>query len=170
MIALIIGVLSTSSCSWVKRVCSAPPPPLPEDVGIQPAPEQQKEAIALLRQVNDMRGTKSPEKEQALPAGEQPQPPIEGAEEEKLPDAPGGESGTEEYLPVPEETEEPVPYEEPPKLQVGSLRDPQTGQADGTKKQTAPRSIDPAKQHGLRSPALPKMLPMDMDGKLNSGI
>ncbi len=155
----------------MRRVRSAPPPPPPENVGIQPAPEQQKEAIALLRQMNDARSTKSTKKEQVLPVGgEQPMPSAEGVGEEKLPDASGGELGTEEYLPVPEETEEPVPYEETPELQAGSLRDPQTSRASGEEKRVTPRSIDPAKQHGLRSPALPKMLPMDMDGKLNSGI
>ncbi len=29
---------------------------------------------------------------------------------------------------------------------------------------------DPAQQRGLRSPALPKLLPMDIDGKLNPGL
>ena len=30
--------------------------------------------------------------------------------------------------------------------------------------------VDPAQQRGLRSPALPKLLPMDMNGKLNPGM
>ncbi len=29
---------------------------------------------------------------------------------------------------------------------------------------------DPAQQRGLRSPALPKLLPMDINGKLNPGL
>ena len=29
---------------------------------------------------------------------------------------------------------------------------------------------DPAEQRGLRSPALPKLLPMDINGKLNPGL
>lgn len=54
--------------------------------------------------------------------------------------------------------------------QTTYLPDTETGEYGGDERDSTPRVVDPAMQHGLRSPSLPKLLPMDMDGKLNPGI
>ena len=62
-----------------------------------------------------------------------------------------------------EKPKEESPVVEEPRPEVERSVDEDEEEDDGS-------LPDPAEQRGLRSPALPKLLPMDINGKLNPGL
>ncbi len=165
LIVPVMCVLFMSSCSWMKRVRTSVLRHLPTHTKIQPAPEQQKAAMELLRQMNaETPGNVSSRKQRG--EGQRLQPSA--GQGERPPQGQGtGESPREEEQPgvtLPD-----VDLRESPG-QTTYLPDTEVGEDGGDERDSTPRAVDPAMQHGLRSPSLPKLLPMDMDGKLNPGI
>lgn len=76
---------------------------------------------------------------------------------------------------VPEPATEAAPTEasaEAPEGRPLMIRDPQSATYRAMDEGVGDddTSPDPAQQRGLRSPALPKLLPMDINGKINPGL
>ena len=120
-LAVFVGMMLLSSCSWMKRrnlaASTLAKTEEAQSEVVQPSTEQQEAAMKLLTEEE---------------ARHEPLPESESVVEEE----------TREHDFAPRERKE-------EKL----LPDP-----------------DPAQQHGLRSPALPKLLPMDINGKLTPGL
>lgn len=149
---LTLMVVSVSSCSWVQ---SHLVPQRKDASSVHSSQSTNKESVDIKENIaqnspgDDEQSANSivPTEAQREEAGKllaemrednAPHVEKEGPMEQTLPVLPPGQTRTREHF---EKREEPVEQDR------GSM-------------------LDPAEQRGLRSPGLPKLLPMDIDGKL----
>ncbi len=126
-------------------------------------------SCSWVKRFNRVRSTPPTEVQQVEPTPEQQEAALKLFNEEK--ENKEGENPEAAPEEMPEgasgDASELVPGEKPLKVRELQSGSRQQESEDGGDEGALP---DPAQQRGLRSPSLPRLLPMDINGKINPGL